>query len=199
METDTIDLLAVLATDVDRAFEALVFIYQDQLYTFVLRQVRSPQDAEDIVQETFLQVYHALKRYPPERIRALALRPWIYKIARYIWYNRLRHNKLQQISLETMEDTMFPEQEEERPDILVEELEARHELEALVKQLPLHYSEAISLYYFEHFTYQEIAYLLNQSMGTVKAHLHRGIQRLRQACITREHETRSIDGTNAAP
>ncbi|MFL5702881.1 MAG: RNA polymerase sigma factor, partial [Ktedonobacteraceae bacterium] len=65
METDTIDLLAVLATDVDRAFEALVFIYQDQLYTFVLRQVRSPQDAEDIVQETFLQVYHALKRYPP--------------------------------------------------------------------------------------------------------------------------------------
>jgi DNA-directed RNA polymerase specialized sigma24 family protein len=79
------------------------------------------------------------------------------------------------------------------------ELEARHELEALVKQLPLHYSEAITLYYFEHFTYQEIAYLLNLSMGTVKAHLHRGIQRLRQACITREHETRSIDGTNAAP
>jgi Sigma-70, region 4 len=69
----------------------------------------------------------------------------------------------------------------------------------MIRQKSHSHSNPPTAYYFEHFTYQEIAYLLNQSMGTVKAHLHRGIQRLRQACITREHETRSIDGTNAAP
>jgi RNA polymerase sigma-70 factor (ECF subfamily) len=48
------DLLALLATDLDRYFQQLVLSYQHRLYAFALRQTGSSQDAEDIVQEAFL-------------------------------------------------------------------------------------------------------------------------------------------------
>ncbi len=49
-------------------------------YTFVSRQGSSPHDAEDIVQEALIRAYYALGDYPEERVRALKLQPWLYKI-----------------------------------------------------------------------------------------------------------------------
>ncbi len=57
-------LLSLLATGLDYHFRQLVALYQQRLYSFALRLAGRPQDAEDIVQETFLRTYHALKGYP---------------------------------------------------------------------------------------------------------------------------------------
>ncbi len=57
-----------------------MLVYQHRLYAFALRQVGNAQDAEDIVQETFLRAHHALKDYSASRIRTLQLRQWLYKI-----------------------------------------------------------------------------------------------------------------------
>jgi DNA-directed RNA polymerase specialized sigma24 family protein len=124
MEPEEARLLACLAANLDAHFAELVTAYQHRLYVFVLRQTGSVQDAEDIVQETFLQ--------------------------------------------------------EEQPESLFESQEARQELEACVARLPVHYREAINLYYFEGLTYQEISDLLEQPMGTIKSYLHRGVRLLRK-------------------
>ena len=201
MQKDTSDLLPLLVNDLDRNFEVFVSVYQQQLYPFLLHQIGSPQETEDILQEVFLQIYYALKRYPAERIQTLTLRPWVYKIARNVWYNRLRENKLQEVSGEFVEETQWLEREDDvayQPEMMVEQWENRRELELAIAQLPLHYREVITLYYLEHFKYQEIAYLLNQSIGTIKARLHRGIQRLRHIYDTNIYERRSMNGPNAA-
>ena len=80
MDAGDSQIVALLATDLKRSYERLVSTYWHRLRAFILRQVGSPQDAEDIVQEAFVRAYYALEVYPEQRIMALKLRPWLYKI-----------------------------------------------------------------------------------------------------------------------
>jgi RNA polymerase sigma-70 factor, ECF subfamily len=193
MNIDSTDLRVQLANDVNRGFATLVASYQHQLYAFLLRRLGDPQEAEDIVQETFLQAYYTLKRYPAERIRTLALRAWLYKIARNVYINSVRRFKAHAVSLETLDETQWSEPQEEeslQPEQMLETLEARQELKALIYQLPPHYAETLILYYFEHLSYQEIAYVLDCPPSTVRSYRHRGIQFLRKALLSRPVERR---------
>ena len=183
MDQDEEDLLSLLATDLDRHFRQLVILYQQRLYSFALRLVGSQQEAEDIVQETFLRTYHALKSYPVPKVRALRLRQWLYTITLNIFRNRQRKSEHQSIPLDTSEDS--PLLEIEDPSCGPEEEaywhELRHELEMQLATLSERYRVAVTLYYFEDLSYVEIAELLNQPIGTVKAHVHRALRQLRKS------------------
>ena len=171
------DLPDRLAADLDRSFASLVTTYQHQLYTFALRQAGSPEEAEDLV-----------GNYPPQRVRSLKLRPWLYKITLNVFYSRARRPGLAQVPLDDDEESLLLEIEDascERPDELLERLELRGELSALLGTLPTPYREALVLYYFEGFSYQEIADLLGHPLGTIKARMSRGLQLLRKALGTR--------------
>jgi RNA polymerase sigma-70 factor (ECF subfamily) len=201
MEIDPSDLRAQLITDIKQGFANVVVSYQHQLYAFVLRKLGNPQEAEDIVQETFLQAYYTLKRYPAERIRELVLRAWLYKIASNVYLNGARRPKAPMVSLEVLEDTaawLEPEEESDQPERVLEELEERRELEALIQSLPQQYAETVMLYYFEHFSYQEIAYMLNCSPATVRSYRHRGIQFLRKALFAQQSERRPEQNRHAS-
>jgi RNA polymerase sigma-70 factor (ECF subfamily) len=177
------DLLELLATDLDRSFHHLVLSFQQRLYIFALRQTGSPQDAEDITQEAFLRAYYALADYPAERIRAMKLQPWLYKIALNVFYRQREGARLHCTSLDQSEESIFLEiedDEREQPEHIAEGREDLHELEAQLTQLPTQYRVAVSCYYFEELSYREIAELLNQPVGTVKSHVHRGTQLLRK-------------------
>jgi RNA polymerase sigma-70 factor (ECF subfamily) len=76
----------------------------------------------------------------------------------------------------------------QEPDRLFESSERRQTLEALVAALPDRYREAVSLYYFEEFSYQEIADLLEQPLGTIKSAIHRGIGLLRKGMNRQSNE-----------
>ena len=175
-------LAALLATNIDRHLEQLMLTYQHRLYGFVLRQTGSVQEAEDITQEAFIRSYYALKDYPVQKIRELKLQAWLFKIALNIFYNRQRTNTLPQTSLDTSENSSLMELEDSThgPDEIAWHGEQRQEVERLVASLPEHYRVVINLYYFEELSYQEIAELLNQPLGTVKAKMHRGIALLRK-------------------
>jgi RNA polymerase sigma-70 factor (ECF subfamily) len=127
------------------------------------------------------------------------LRAWLYKIARNVQMNSVRRFKPPAVSLETLEDTLGLEQEEEttQPERILEELEMRQELETLIQRLPPQYAETVMLYYFEHFSYQEIAYVLNCPPGTVRSYRHRGIQYLRKALLAQSSERRPDQDTHA--
>jgi RNA polymerase sigma-70 factor (ECF subfamily) len=178
------DLVELLATNLDRYFPQLVLSTQQRLYAFALRQAGSPQDAEDIVQEAFIRAYHALRTYPAERIRFMNVEPWLYKITLHIFYRQSSNDsRIQSTPLDISEESVHCEiedNEDERPEKVLEDREARRNLEALISCLPEHYRVSVSCYYFAELSYREIAELLQQPIGTVKSNVHRGTQLLRK-------------------
>lgn len=185
MDPGDADILALLATDLRHSYERLVSTYWYRLKVFVLRQIGSPQDAEDIVQEAFVRAYYALEGYPVQRILALKLRPWLYKITWSVYCNYMERLRLQPSApLDTSEDSVLLELEDDRreqPEEALASEERRRELIALVHTLPQRYREVLSLHYFEDLSYQEIADIFNQPAGTVRVSVHRGIGLLRKA------------------
>ena len=190
MDQDEANLLTRLATDVDAAFEGLMARYWPQLSGFVLRRAGSLQNAEDIVAEAWVRAYLALKGYPAERVQALNLRAWLYKIT-YHEYCRYAGKSTFHISFERLQEETGVEQEEDesqQPEQLMESAERRRALEKLIATLPGRYREVVSLYYFEDFTHQEIADLLDQPIGTIKSAVHRGIGLLRKEVSRQSNE-----------
>jgi len=198
MDPGDADILALLATDLRHSYERLVSIYWYRLKIFVLRQLKSPQDAEDIVQEAFVRAYYALERYPAQRILALKIRPWLYKITWSVYCNYMERSKLQQsMPLDTSEDSGLLELEDDgyaQPEEAFENEERRRELIALVDTLPQRYREVVSLHYFEDLSYQEIADIFNQPAGTVRVSVHRGIRQLRKALEACKSKVEISDG-----
>ncbi len=184
MQLDESELPVLLANQLDRSFGQFVSSYEARLSAFMVRQTGNAQEAEDIVQETFLQAYFALARYTPQQRTTITLRPWLYKIALNIFYGRLRRKSLPTVTFDFSDDGPHLTIEEDlaqQPELLLEKQETRRELEQLLGQLPEQYSTVLNLYYFADLSYQEIADLLNLPLGSVKSHLHRGIRRLRKA------------------
>jgi len=178
------------AAQVDAYYEQLVSTYWPPLHAFILRRTRSPQDAEDIVQEAFLHAYYALERYSLQQVRTLQARPWLYKITWNVYRNYISRSKPPvAVSLDTKAaDFLLDLNDEwqERPEAIYEKGERRRELETLVETLPEPYREVIGLYYFDDLSHQEIADLLNRPVGTIKTHVHRGLCMLRKALQAKE-------------
>ncbi len=84
------DLNDQLAEDVDSAFPDLVRTFQDGIYSGAIQLTRNAHDAQDVTQETFVRAYRALRRYDPDRIRGLELRPWMWTITLNLCRNRAR-------------------------------------------------------------------------------------------------------------
>jgi len=178
------DLLAALATHLNCSFEWLVVTYQHQLYAFALRLSGSPQDAEEIAQDAFVRAYRALASYPPERVCTLALPGWLYRIVLNVYRNRRRIRKLATVSLDAPEaDALLAGADDgsKQPEAVLERGEGSHELAVQIAALPHHLRIAVVLRHVEGLSYAEIATILGQPIGTVKANVHRGVRLLRQA------------------
>jgi RNA polymerase sigma-70 factor (ECF subfamily) len=194
-DEETAVLTDALATDLDRAFEEMVRRCGDRLYAVALRLTGSPPDAEEIAQDALVRAYHALRGYEPARIRAMALRPWLYRIAVNVARNRLRGKRPVLISLNGTHDAdeaervVEPADGGESPEATAERREQGAELAALVVELPPRYRVAVVLRHVEGLAYAEIAEALEQPVGTVKANVHRGVRLLREA-LERTEEAR---------
>ncbi len=192
-ERSAATLPAALADDLDGTFERAVLTYQGRLYGFALRLTGNRQDAEEVAQDTFVRAYRALQRFEPERIAALALRPWLYQIALNVARNRLRGKRHRTVPLllgdegtgdERRRDAGAaepPDEASEGPLAYAERAGLSESLGALVAQLPPRYRTAVILRHIEGLSYPEAAGALGQPVGTVKANVHRGTKLLRAA------------------
>ncbi len=143
----------------------------------------TPHNAEEIAQDAFVRAYHALKSYGADRIRTMALRPWLYQITLNVFRNRVRGRRLQTVSLDGFDDGAEPEPEDDesgRPEPALESAEREDQLAAWVAALPERYRVAVVLRYVEDLDYAEMAAVLGQPVGTVKSNVHRGIELLRK-------------------
>jgi RNA polymerase sigma-70 factor, ECF subfamily len=178
------DMSAALAADLDGSFEHVVVAYQHRLYAFALRLTGNPQDAEEITQDAFVRAYRALATYTASRLRMLVLRPWLYQIALNVFRNRVRHRPRHLIPLDQgndQGDTELGDDKGTRPDTALERAELKASLDALVAALPERYRLAVVLRHIQGLGYGEMATVLKQPIGTVKANVHRGIRMLREA------------------
>lgn len=176
------ELVLALAANPGQAFEALVLHWQQRVYAFALRLTASPQDAEEIAQDTFVRAWRALSQWPPERIRAMRMRAWLYQIALNVFRNRIARRSLPIVPLDAPDGRPVYEPADdwrERPDVAAESAELGRQVAASLVALPAHMRVAVVLRYVEGFTYREIAEMLEQPEGTVKAHVHRGTRQLR--------------------
>ena len=176
-----------VAVDLDGTFEEVVRVYQDRLFSYALRLTGRREDAEEVAQDAFVRAYRALATYPPERIQALALRPWLYRITLNVARNRFRGKKLRTVSLDhpvsAGSDAMWEPSAsaEARPDREYERSRERQDIADVMAALPERYRAPLQLRYVEGLRLEEVATVLRQPLGTTKSNVHRGINALREA------------------
>ena len=180
MKSTDVELIQRILDGDQNAFASLVRKYQKQIHTLAWRKIGDFQIAEDIVQETFLQVYQKLETLedPTQFTR------WLHQIANRRCIARLRKNSVQ---TEPLEETDISEIETEAYSRYVAAehtkttAEAQRELvKKLLAELKENDREVITLYYFEEMTSSEIGEFLGVPENTIKSRLHRARQRLQQ-------------------
>lgn len=173
-----------LAQDLDGAFEGFVRSYQDRVFGLAINLLRDRQLAEEVAQDTFVRAYRALQSYGAERIRTLALRAWLYRIAINLARNRWRGARRTDVALENGASALVAGEAHD-PELAAITGERLQTLRAAVHALPERYRTAVALRHIEELGYAEIAETLGQPVGTVKANVHRGIALLRTALASR--------------
>ena len=158
----------------ERVFERLVLDHQDRIFALSLALTGNRHDAEEVAQDTFLRAYRALVDYPAERVRELKQRAWLHQIALNVFRNRVRGLKPRLVELNGSE----PDRSSGPEDDAIRRSEVDR-LAVRVACLPARYREAVVLRHVQDLSYAEIADVLGQPVGTVKANVHRGLKILR--------------------
>lgn len=178
--TDEALLEAHISGDDDSAYEELLGRYADELVPFLTRLTGSRAAAEDVFQETFLQIHQSARTFDLSR----RFRPWLYTIAvnkGRDWHRRNARRKAVSLSANLGSD----EDGSRMADLLSDDgpmpgasLEVSERVEAVktvVDNLPSHLREILLLSYFQRMTYNQIADALEIPLGTVKSRLHSAV------------------------
>jgi len=168
-------LLKRIAEGEKEIFGELVLKHQDFIFNVVSKYVRIEEEARDLTQDVFLKAYENIEKFRGES----KISSWLYRIA----YNLSMNWSERRSGRETQLDDELAETLAEPPSLAEEIFEREAQLAritAILAEMPEKYRAVISLYYFEEKSYQEIAEALGLPMNTVKIHLLRAKERLRE-------------------
>jgi RNA polymerase sigma-70 factor (ECF subfamily) len=174
-----IELLRKAAGGDRAAFSQLYDAYSRILYSAALRILNNPDDALDVTQDSFLQIWDKAALYDPARGRPLT---WAMTLVRNRSIDRLRSIQRRMRLRDEVEQESQASLQIDQPDSSdeVEGMERGRILRSAVLQLSPDQREAIELAFFGGLTQNEVAERLNQPLGTVKARIRRGMLRLRE-------------------
>jgi RNA polymerase sigma-70 factor (ECF subfamily) len=181
-------LLALFRRGRHEAFGVLVRRYEAELYGYLRRYLGDGDLAEDVFQNTFLQVFTKIDQYESGR----PVRPWLYTIATHQAIDALRRQaRHQAVSLnqerEELAGSDVPqllgllEGREAEPLEHLQAEERRQLVRATVDRLPDFLRQVVVLAYYQGLKYKEVADILEIPVGTVKSRLHAALCRLHEA------------------
>jgi RNA polymerase sigma-70 factor (ECF subfamily) len=156
------------------AFEALYNKYKLPLYRTALAITRDHGTAEELLQDTLVRAYAALDRVDA----SVALSPWLHRIVVNLSYNWIKRKRHFPVALdEVLEGLAVPASA--CPEEVVEGNELCQVIREAVDSLSFKRRVVIVLYYLQGFSLQEISYILDCPVGTVKSRLHYASKALR--------------------
>ena len=172
-------LLARIADKCHESFEALYHRRSRLLYSLLLRMLVTESEAQEIMQDTFVQIWRRAPEYDPCRSSPLA---WMIMIARGLALDRLRARLRRKATQQAYE--------REVASLSIEEMTGAHHAEhdetatacvAALHKLPEPQARALQLAFLRGWTHEEIARAEGEPLGTVKARIRRGLLALRHA------------------
>ena len=170
----------------DQAFEEAALQHLDALYRTALRMTRHPEDAEDLVQETFLRAFRFIETFK----QGTNLKAWLFKILTNTFINQYR-KAARQPQVDYLEDDeeflLYRKAREPGSPPLSESAEeaalnqlGRAQIIDAIESLPEPYRLAVILVDVEGFSYQEIAEMTDVKVGTVMSRISRGRKALQR-------------------
>lgn len=163
------------------AFEALVRSVQRPVYGLCLRMLRSPAEATEVAQETFLKAYQHLDKFDEARPFDL----WVLTIARNLCLDLLRRRG--KLATEDLDDHSYslPSDAPSAEEAAIA-TQQRRSLEDAMSTLSVEDREVLALYYVQRRTTKEIAQIIGVAPGTIMARLFRAREKLRQRMQEKE-------------
>jgi RNA polymerase sigma factor (sigma-70 family) len=173
MQDDRYYIELILRGD-NTAFSVIVDRYKSRVYTFTLRMVRVPEDAEEIAHDAFVKAFAALSSFKFQ----CKFSTWLYRIAYNESISFIRKKKLATVSIDGN-----PGHGYEKPDsinILKElgEREKENWVKNAVERLPEDERSIVTLYYYQECSVKEISEITGSSLSNVKIKLFRARKRL---------------------
>ncbi len=167
-DEDILSLTAVPETR-ETGFRHLVVKYQQRLYQVIRRQVHSHEDADDVLQNTFVKVFRHLSRFEQRS----ELFTWMYRIAIHEVSNHRRMQKRNQTEgLDNLQAGTA--------DSYLNSEVLLHTLESIVSGLPERQQMVFRMRYFDELTYKEMAEVLGLTEGALKASYHHAVKKIEE-------------------
>ena len=173
--------------DYDSAFATEALSYIDSLYGTALRLTRKTQDAEDLVQDTYLKAFRASRQFE----RGTNLKAWLFTILHNTFRNMRRHDGRNPVDVdsETVERAADAAGDERTPEQLLSRATLDVDLQAALDDLPEAFRQAVWLRDVEEFSYAEIAKIVDVPIGTVMSRISRGRKMLHDRLAPRRTRT----------
>ena len=176
------ELIQGLRNGDEAAFRFLVNTYQDRVFNTAIGIVQNAEDAEDVAQEVFIQVFRSIHSFKGES----KLSTWLYRIATTRALDLLRNRKskkrfgfLQRLFGEENEP-LYEIPDFNHPGIALDRKENAARLFKAISQLPDNQKIAFTLHKIEDLSYQEISDVMKTSVAAVESLMHRAKQNLRK-------------------
>ena len=159
-------------------FEELAMPLFDALYNFARGLARDSNDAEDLVQQTYLKALRSFASFQP----GTNLHAWIFQILRNTFLSsRSKLERRMSVALDPEEDGPELAVDTETPETILMNRFNSQLVQSAIDDLPVHYRETLLLCEVEEMSYQEIAEILSIPIGTVMSRLTRARKAVRES------------------
>lgn len=185
------------ATERKKRFERDALQYMNQLYAAAMRYTKNPEDAQDLVQDTYAKAYTSFHQFEP----GTNLKAWLYRVLTTTFINTYRKDQRRpQTSDSELEDWQIAEasshtsdQGKSTEDVVLENL-PDSDIKNALAEIPEEFRMAVFLADVEGFSYKEIAEIVGVPAGTVMSRLHRGRKQLREKLTDYARERGYVKG-----
>jgi RNA polymerase sigma-70 factor (ECF subfamily) len=180
-----------------KRFERDALQYMNQLYAAAMRYTKNPEDAQDLVQDTYIKAYNSFHQFEP----GTNLKAWLYRVLTTTFINNYRKDQRRpQTSDSELEDWQLAEasshtsdQGKSTEDVVLENL-PDSDIKNALAQIPEEFRMVVYLADVEGFSYKEIAEIVGVPTGTVMSRLHRGRKQLREKLADYARERGYVKG-----